>query len=102
MRYICHDITQSNIIKENAILDSMFGEIFNIIDDSNILVVKCYKYIIKYFMRSYGGIITAIIIALNLILTLIFFCCQFRKISKYAIYLTKKYLKFLELYFYIL
>ena len=95
-----HDITQSNIIKENAILDSMVGEIFNIIDDSNILVVKCYKYIIKYFMRSYGGIITAIIIALNLILTLIFFCCQFRKISKYAIYLTKKYLKFLELYFY--
>ena len=93
------DITHNSIVKENEILNSMVGEVFDIIDDSNILVVKCYKYIIKYFMRSYGGIITSIIIGLNIILTFIFFFFQFKNIKKYAVYLTKKYLKFLEIYF---
>ena len=91
------DITHNKIVKENAILDSMVGEVLNVIDDSNILVVKCYKYIIKYFMRSFGGIVTSIIIILNLLLTLFFFFCQFRKISKYIINLTKKYIKFLNI-----
>ena len=91
------DITQNEIIRENAILDKTIGEVLNVLDDSNILVVKCYKYIIKYFKRSYGGIITCIIIAMNIILTFIFFCFQFRKIAKYAVYQTKKYLKFLSM-----
>ena len=56
------DITHNKIVKENAILDNLVGEVFDFIDDSNILVVKCYKYIIKYFTRSYGGIITVIVI----------------------------------------
>ena len=91
------DLTHNKIVKENAILDSMVGEVLNVIADSNILVVKCYKYIIKYFMRSFGGIVTSIIIILNLLLTLFFFFCQFRKISKYIINLTKKYIKFLNI-----
>ena len=92
------DITHNKIVKENAILDNMIGEVFDFIDDSNILVVKCYKYIIKYFTRSYGGIITSIVIGLNLILTLFFFSCQFRKIKNYILYITKKYLKFINIY----
>ena len=92
------DITHNKIVKENAILDNMIGEVFDFIDDSNILVVKCYKYIIKYFTRSYGGIITSIVIGLNLILTLFFFSCQFRKIKDYILYITKKYLKFINIY----
>ena len=94
-----NDITKNNIVKNNEILDSMVGEIFNVIDDSNILVVKCYKYIIKYFRRSYGGIITTIIIIINLILTVIFFLFGFRKLSKYILLLTKDYLKYLKIYF---
>ena len=62
-----HDITN------NKVLDSLVGEVFNIIDDSNILVVKCYKYIIKYFMRSYGGIITSIVIIVNILFLILFF-----------------------------
>ena len=92
------DITHNKIVKENAILDNLVGEVFDLIDDSNILVVKCYKYIIKYFTRSYGGIITVMVIGLNLILTLFFFSCQFRKLKNYVLYITKKYLKFLDIY----
>ena len=62
------DITHNSIVKENEILDSFMGEFFDILDDSNIMVVKCYKYIIKYFLRSYGGIAITVIIGLNLIL----------------------------------
>ena len=80
------------------ILDSFMGEFFDILDDSNIMVVKCYKYIIKYFLRSYGGIAITVIIGLNLILTTIFFSCEFNNIKKYAVLLTKNYLKLLDIY----
>ena len=93
-----HDITQNKVVRDNEILNSMVGEVFDIIDDSNILVVKCYKYIIKYFWRSYGGIITAIIIGLNFIFAFIFFCFQSSSIGKYMISLTKNFLKFLRIY----
>ena len=93
-----HDITNNKVVRDNAVLDSLVGEVFNFIDDSNILVVKCYKYIIKYFFRSYGGIITTIVILLDFILTLIFFLFQLSDISKYIFNLTKKYLKYLNFY----
>ena len=92
------DITQNNFVKDNEILDSMMGEVFNILDDSNIMVVKCYKYIIKYFTRSYGGIATTIIIAINIILIIILFSCEFKKIGQYAIMVTKNYLKLLKIF----
>ena len=92
------DITHNSIVKENKILDSFMGEFFDILDDSNIMVVKCYKYIIKYFLRSYGGIAITVIIGLNLILTTIFFSCEFNNIKKYAVLLTKNYLKLLDIY----
>ena len=92
------DITQNNFVKDNEILDSMMGEVFNILDDSNIMVVKCYKYIIKYFTRSYGGIATTIIIAINIILIIVLFSCEFKKIGQYAIMVTKNYLKLLKIF----
>ena len=91
------DITHNNVVKENEVLDSLAGEVFNILDDSNIMVVKCYKYIIKYFKRSYGGIFTSIIIVINIILIIIFFSCEYNKIRKYAILLTKHYIKLLNI-----
>ena len=35
-----NDIVNNNIVKENAVLDSVVGEIFDLINSSNILVVK--------------------------------------------------------------
>ena len=93
-----HDITNNKVVKDNAVLDSLVGEVFNVLDDSNILVVKCYKYIIKYFMRSYGGIITSIVIIINILLTIIFFLFQLKAITKYIFTLTKNYIKYLNIF----
>ena len=65
----------------------MVGEIFDLINSSNILVVKCYKYIFKYFKNSIGGILTTSIISLNFILTFIFLTKHIPKISEYIYYL---------------
>ena len=77
----------------------MVGEIFDLINSSNIFVVKCYKYIFKHFKNSIGGILTSCIIASNLILTAMFFMKQFSKISEYIISLTRKYLAYLSMPF---
>ena len=87
-----NDITNHNIVKENVVLDSMVGEIFDLINSSNILVVKCYKYIFKHFKRSIGGILTTSILVLNLILTYIFFSNQFPKISEYISSITNRFI----------
>ena len=50
-----NDIANSNLIKDNEILDSAFGEIFDLISSSNILVFKCFKYMFNHFERSIGG-----------------------------------------------
>ena len=94
-----NDITNNEVIKDNAVLDTMVGEIFDLINSSNILVVKCYKYIFKYFKNSVGGILTASIIALNLILTNIFFAKHFPKISAYIKTVTYRYLSYLSMPF---
>ena len=91
-----NDITNNNIIKENEILDSMVGEIFDLINASNILVVTCYKYIFKHFKNSLGGIMPTSIISLNLILTYIFFAKQFPKISEYISSITNRYLFYIS------
>ena len=98
MTAICNckfnDIANNAIIKDNAILDNMAGQIFDIINSSNILVVKCGKYIFKYFQRSIGGIITFSIIAINLILTYSFFFHQLPKITSYVSTITSRFISF--------
>jgi len=41
-----NDVTNNDIIKDNAALDYLVGELFDIINSSNILVLKCYKNLI--------------------------------------------------------
>jgi len=38
-----NDVTNNNVIRDNAFLDSAVGEIFDLINSSNILVFKCIK-----------------------------------------------------------
>ena len=89
------DIANNNLIKDNIFLNSLVGQIFDIIDNSNILVLKCYKYIFKYFKRSIGGFISLFLILTQIILTLIFLIDENTKIQKYVFDLTENYLKYL-------
>ena len=91
-----NDIANNQAIKDNAVLDSAVGEIFDLINSSNILVVKCYNYIFKHFKDSIGGILTASIIALDLILTYVFFGKQFPKVSAYISSITNRYLSYIS------
>ena len=89
-----NDISNSNIIKDNALLENVMGEVFDIINASNILVMKCYKYTFKYFTNSVGGIISTIALAGHLISSVIYFLVGAKNIK---IYIYSIYEKFLSL-----
>ena len=91
-----NDISNSNVIKDNAILDSVVGEVFDLISASNILVITCYDYIFKYFSNSYGGIITLVSIAGHLISSTIYFVVGRNQIKVYVYNIYKNFLSFIE------
>ena len=90
------DIAQNNIIKENVILDNIFGEVFDAISESNILVMTCYKYIFKHFARSVGGWLCLIILIMQIGLTIFFYLYESVKLKRYIFNLTEGYLNYLS------
>ena len=93
-----NDITNNDFIHENAALNYLVGEFFDIINSSNILVLRCYKYLIKYFTRSIGGMIVSTLLLLTIIYTLIFSCFELIRMKKYIFSLTKKFILFISNY----
>ena len=74
-----NSVTNNDFIHENAAIEYLVGEFFDIINSSNILVVKCYKYLLKYFTRSKGGIIITTLLILCIIFTVVFFSFECKK-----------------------
>jgi hypothetical protein len=93
-----NEVTNNDIIHENAALEYLVGEIFELVNSSNILVLKCYKYLLKYFTRSMGGILIIILLVLCLIFTFIFFTYELTKMKRYIFTLTENYTSFLANY----
>ena len=91
-----NDITNNNVIKDNALLDNAVGEVFDLVNSSNILVFKCIKNIFKHFSRSIGAWISIGLILSHIGLTLTFFFLQLTQIKVYIISLTKNYLSILS------
>ena len=91
-----NDISESNVIKDNAFLDSAFGEVFDMINASNILVVTCYNYIFKYFSDSIGGIIAIAALVGHLISTIIYFTVGKNKIFVYIYNIYDNFLSFIS------
>ena len=91
-----NDISNSNVIKDNALLDSVAGEVFDLISASNILVMTCYDYIFKYFSNSYGGIITLVSIAGHLVSATIYFVVGRNQIKVYVYNIYENFLSFIE------
>ena len=89
-----NDIANNNIIKDNEIMNEAFGEIFDLINSSNILVFKCYKYIFKHFSRSIGAWLSLSLIAVHIGMTLFYFLFESTKCIKYIFNLTKNYISF--------
>ena len=90
-----NDIANSNIIKDNVFLDNAVGEIFDLINSSNILVFKCAKNIFSHFNRSIGSWISISLIGTHVLMTLTFLIASLAKIKKYIFSLTYNYLSFI-------
>ena len=91
-----NDIANNDLIKENALLNNMIGEVLEIINESNILVITCYKYIFKYFDKSYGGFISLFLLLANIILTFVFWCYDMKNIKKYIFTQAENYITYLS------
>ena len=93
-----NDVTNNDVIHENAALEYLVGEFFDLINSSNILVLKCYKNLIKYFTQSIGGMLVLIFIALDIIFSLVFFFYELIKMKRYIYTMSEKFVFFLHNY----
>ena len=91
-----NDIASNNLIKDNPLAESSIGEIFDLINSSNILVFKCFKNIFTHFSRSIGGWISLTLIIGQVGSSLTFFLVQSTQVSKYLFNLTKGYIQHLS------
>ena len=91
-----NDIINNELIKDNIFINSITNEIVEIITQSNIEVLKCYKYIFKYFQKSIGGFISLFLIFIHIILTFIYYRIDLSKIKNYIFNLTSQYLLYLS------
>ena len=89
-----NDITNNELLKD-SILSDAFGEIFDLISSSNLLVFKCFKYIFKHFSRSIGGWITLFVIIIHIATVLLYFLFELSKIKVYIFSLTKRYVAYI-------
>ena len=85
----------NELIKDNGVLEAMGGSLFEIINTSNIFIVKCYKYIFRYIDDSFGAIISLILLVLNIFLTIFFYVVELNKIKIYVFSLTENYIGYL-------
>ena len=93
-----NEITNNDLIHENAALEYLVGELFDLINSSNILVLKCFKYIFRHFLRSKGSIIILVLFISNIIFFLLFIFYELNKMKKYIFSLTKKFVSFISKY----
>ena len=91
-----NDITNNAILKDNALLNGMMGEIFDLINSSNILVLKCFKYIFKHFSRSIGGWISLVLILAHITMVFLYFLLEISKMKIYLFSLTNRYITYIS------
>ena len=91
-----NDITNNAILKDNALLNGMMGEIFDLINSSNILVLKCFKYIFKHFSRSIGGWISLVLILAHIAMVFLYFLLEISKMKIYLFSLTNRYITYIS------
>ena len=91
-----NEVTDNDLIHENAALEYLVGEFFDFVNASNIMVLKCYKYIFKYFTRSIGAIIILTLFLLNIAFSLLFIFIELIQMKRYIFLLSEKYTAFLQ------
>ena len=90
-----NDITNSNLVKDNELLDSTVGQIFDLINSSNIQVFKCFKDMFKHFSKSIGGWISLGLIGTHIGMTLTFFLLSSSQVDTYILTMTYNYISYI-------
>ena len=91
-----NEIADNNMIKDNALLNSVVGDVFDFVESSNILVMKCYKYMFKDFSNSIGGMLSIASIAGSLVCSLIYFLIGRNQIKVYVYNIFENFMNFVE------
>ena len=91
-----NDITKNGLIQDNEILNSLVGEVFDIINSSNILVLKCIKYMFKHFSRSIGGWISLFSIIVFIAMVLLYFFVDIKKMQIFVMKFTDDFLEYIS------
>ena len=91
-----NEIADNNMIKDNALLNSVVGDVFDFVESSNILVMKCYKYMFKDFSNSIGGMLSIASIAGSLVCSLIYFLVGRNQIKVYVYNISENFMNFME------
>ncbi len=101
MESICqckiNDIMSNELISGNVIAENALGEIADIITNSNLLVLTCYKevFTIDNIVKGTGGFIVIGILVIELIFTLIFLLIDMKFIRNYLFNMTQYYVIYL-------
>ena len=90
-----NDIKNNALLEDNPLMDTMAGEIFDLINSSNLLVFKCIKYMFTHFSTSLGGWLSLILILAHIAMTLLYFLIELNKMKIYLLSLTNRYISHL-------
>ena len=77
-------------------MDAIGGEALDLINSSNLFIVKCYKYIFKRINKSFGAIISLIIFIFNTGCTVLFYVFELDKIKLYIFKLTENFISYIK------
>ena len=102
MESICdckfNDLKNNELFGDNALVNSITGEITDLISNSNLDILQCYRDVFnkKYILKNVGGFIIIIITFIEIILSIIFLSIEKIKIIKYVYNLSENYIFFLN------
>mgnify|MGYP006873012459 CR=1 FL=1 len=98
MESICeckfNDLMKNELIEDNALLSNTIGEVFDLLQSSNLIILKCYEGILKKenIVKSYGGFIIIGIVFFQLIFSLIFGFHDMSMVRKFLHNLTEYFM----------
>ena len=101
MEAICEckikELLNQDFLGSELLMDSPLGEIADLISQTNINVVKCYKRVFnrKYFSNCIGGIIIMCLLSIQIILVFVYYLKSLISIRKYLFSITNKYFTYL-------
>ena len=101
MESICeckYNLIKNDFVEGNKLLESSIGEITNILSNSNLDVLKCFKNIfkLKNIYKGVGGLIMIGILVFDTIFGIKFLLYDINAIMRYLYYLTNSYIDFLS------